>query len=129
MRRLLAGYPNLGAHDPEGYIAALIRVMAEYPQWAGERTIIKVDDEHADFPPSDKRLRTWLDEAVGPYRFAAEWEARAKKQIEDSGPDLSRPIAEPQGRVVTYGEYQATNRKERPIGVFETENRKVSYRG
>src|SRR6266446_5731093 len=63
-RRLLAGYPNLAAHDPEGYFAAMIAVMVEYPEWAGQRAIVKVDEENTDYPPTVPRLRKWLDDAV-----------------------------------------------------------------
>ncbi len=81
VRRLLAGYPNLGAHDPEGYVAVLTRAMTEFPLWAGERAVVKVDEENSQFPPSEKTLRKWLEDAVRPYKFAAEWEARTRQQL------------------------------------------------
>src|SRR5260221_11642361 len=67
--RLLAGFPNLSSHDPQGYIAALVQVMSEYPLWAGNQAILKVDAEDTQFPPSDRTLRKWLDDAVRPRKF------------------------------------------------------------
>src|SRR5262249_2371794 len=62
VRRLLAGFPNLGAHDPEGYIAVLTKAMSEYPHWAGQEVIVRVGQtENAQFPPSERTLRAWLD--------------------------------------------------------------------
>lgn len=81
VHRLMAGFPNLTAHDPTGYVAALVQVMSGYPKWAGEEAVVKVDPENAAFPPSDRLLRTWLDDAVRPWRFAAEWDARSAKQL------------------------------------------------
>ena len=136
-KRLLAGYPNLGAHDPEGYIAVMIDVMAQYPQWAGERAILKVDAENAQFPPSDKTLRKWLEEAVGPYRFAREWDARSNKQLEErkllEAPQ--EPIADSsEQRGTVYSNYdEAVAKHGRPIGVFEEHHmgakKTTPYRG
>jgi hypothetical protein len=87
VRRLLAGYPHLNAHDPEGYIAALVQVMESYPAWAGERAIVRVDAENAKFPPTDRVLRGWLEEHVRPYKFGEEWNRQARKQIAARAPD------------------------------------------
>jgi len=128
VRRLLAGYPNLGAHDPEGYIAALVAVMVEYPAWAGQRTILKVDEENTDFPPTDKRLRKWLDDAVRPYRFAEEWNARTAEQLAERTTEAAASKAAPQehrGKIVTCNDPQG---QERPIGAFE-QGRQLAYRG
>lgn len=114
----------------------MIATMAEYPQWAGQRAIYKVDQDNNDFPPPVPKLRAWLDEAVAPYRFAKEWDERAAKQIEERH-QLEAPQGEPkpqapQGRTVTYGEALAMGMT-RPIGVFEeahgSAKRTVLYRG
>jgi hypothetical protein len=81
VRRLLAGYPNLTAADPEAYLTALIEVMQGYPVWAGERAITRVDPENKDFPPSDKRLRSWLDEYVRPVVFANQYAQQSAEQL------------------------------------------------
>jgi hypothetical protein len=81
VRRLLAGYPNLAAHDPEGYLAALIGAMEQYPKWAGERAVMRVDEQNKIFPPTEKVLRAWLEEFIAPMRYAHEWEEKARRQI------------------------------------------------
>lgn len=131
VKRLLAGFPNLGAHDPEGYIAALIEVMGAYPEWAGQRTIAKVDEIKTEFPMSDKTLRTWLDDQVRPYRFEAEWKARSAKQIEERQDAPAQPVPQ-EGRGQIYWNYDeavAVNGGRPPIGAFEKIGRTVTYRG
>lgn len=133
-RRLLAGYPNLAAHDPEGYIAAMIAVMAEYPEWAGQRLIIKVDEENVEFPPPVPKLRKWLDEAIAPYRFAQEWEARTKAQLQErkalEAPDSDQHQAAERDLAQTYDAKHFTGavaKHGRPTGVFEAD-RQVPYK-
>lgn len=124
VRRLLAGYPNLSAIDPKSYLAAMIEVMGEYPAWAGQQAVLKVDEENSQFPPSDKTLRKWLEDAVRPYRFAQEWDERSRKQIAE------RPPEDPpkqylgttgDGGVGTvYSSYdKAVGKHGRPFGRFE----------
>lgn len=132
VRRLLAGYPNLNAHDPEGYIAALVQTVSDYPQWAGERIILRVDEERPEFPPAERVVRTWLEDAVRPHRFAAEWNARTLKQIAE------RPREEPEPKKdlgaigdgspgAIYSNYdEAVKNHGRPHGVFEAA-RQVPY--
>ncbi len=134
VRRLLAGYPVLNAHDPEGYMAAMVQVMGEYPAWAGQQAVLRVDkDGDARFIPSDKQLRMWLDDAIRPYKFSAEWLARSVKQIAE------RVKAEPEpvflgtrgdgGPGTIYSNYDEAVRKHgRPIGVNEP-GRQLVYRG
>jgi hypothetical protein len=131
VKRLLAGYPNLGAHDPDGYIAALISVMAEFPQWAGERSVLKVDAENSSFPPTEKELRKWLSDAVGPYRFAREWDARSKAQLEERKLLESKaPAADAdEQRGTIYSNYDEAFRLHgKPLGPFDP-GRTVRYRG
>jgi hypothetical protein len=123
VRRLLAGYPNLAAHDPKGYLAEMIEVMSQYPEWAGQRAIVKVDEENTDFPPPVPKLRRWLDDAVRPYRFAHEWNARTQKQIEDRPAEEVRPTSTPSGQIYTNFT-EAFAKYGRPIGPFEAEREK-----
>ena len=81
VRRLLAGYPNLSAADPEAYIAALIETMEGYPKWAGERAIMRVDQESADFSPSEKKLRLWLEELLHPIASASRYDKQSAEQL------------------------------------------------
>lgn len=124
VKRLLAGYPNLNAHDPQGYISALVQTMEEFPKWAGERTVLKVDIENAQFPPTDKLLRKWLDDMIRPYRFAAEWDVRSKQQIAERIEDKSEPVFRGTkgdgGAGTIYSNYDLAFEKHgRPTGVFE----------
>jgi len=139
VRRLLAGYPTINPHDPEGYIAALVQVMAEYPKWAGDRSITAVDREKSDFPPSDRKLRTWLDEAVRPWRYAADWDARSQQQVKErkaiEPPKTSEAQPEEaRGQIYTSANFhEAVAAHGRPLGVFETEHmgtkKTIPYRG
>lgn len=133
VRRFLAGYPNLGAHDPEGYIEAMIETMSLYPPWAGERVIIKVDEVNPEFPPSERQLRTWLDDAVRPFKFKQEWEARVKKQLEErseyeaANGQAQSQLPPQEGQSYTNFD-QAVKLHGRPIGPFE-HGRTAPYRG
>lgn len=131
-RRLLAGFPFLKAHDPDGYQTALDEVLSGYPRFAGERTIQRVDEERPEFPPSDRQLRSWLDDAVRPYRYAQEWNSRTKKQLAEREATEAAagnlPI-EPRGHIFTnYHEAVAANGGRPPIGPFDP-GRKLLYRG
>jgi hypothetical protein len=129
VKRLLAGYPNLVAHDPEGYFAEMIEVMSQYPEWAGQRAIAKVDEENADFAPPVPKLRKWLDDAVRPYRFTQEWNARSQKQIGERLPeDGSRPEPVSGGGKVFSNFDDAVAAHGRPSGAFEA-GRQIPYRG
>lgn len=125
VRRLLAGYPVLGAHDPEAYMAALIDTMSRYPAWAGERTIIRVDrDGDPKFPPAEAQLRKWLEEAVQPIRYAEEWSAAARRQIAQRPPNASQPVFSgvkgDGGPGTIYSNYDlAVKNHGRPKGYFE----------
>lgn len=124
MRRLLAGYPNLNAHDPEGYVAALVQTMEEFPQWAGERAILRVDEENKQFPPTEKVMRSWLTQSVQPYRFAVEWDERVAKQIAERPAEEPKPTflgtAGDGGPGTIYSDYEeAARRHGRPTGPFE----------
>lgn len=123
VRRLLAGYPNLGAHDPEGYVVALVQTMSQYPKWAGERVILRVDEEGDRFPPTEKALRSWLNDAVSALRFAEQWNARATKQLAERGPDEPKPPLGTRGDGgpgTVYSDYEeAMKRHGRPHGRFE----------
>lgn len=126
MRRLLAGFPNLGAHDPEGYIACMIEVMVQYPEWAGNRTISKVDESNPQFPPSDRQLRSWLDDAVGPFKFTVEWDKRSRLQLEERAQieASQEPAPQPQEGVQSYTNYdEAFKAHGRPTGRFEQPRR------
>lgn len=128
VKRFLAGFPNLGAHNPEGYILALVSVMVEFPIWAGNRVITKVDEVNPEFPPSERQLRMWLNEIVAPWRFAAEWNERARKQIAESpAPVEGRAAPEAQGEVFTNYD-EAFKKYGRPIGVNES-GRQLPHRG
>jgi hypothetical protein len=131
VKRLLAGFPNLAAHDPEGYVKALIEVMGTYPAWAGHSAIMKVDADN-EFPPSAKKLRVWLDDTVRPYRFAVAWNARSAKQIAESQQIPERPELPQEGRGQIYWNYDeavSANGNKPPIGAFEKIGRTVTYRG
>jgi hypothetical protein len=131
VRRLLAGYPNLGAHDPEGYIAALTECMSKYPLFAGQRTIFKVDEANKQFPPTEQELRGWLDDAVRPYRFSKQWETAAINQLDERDELQTKEKlpenTEPRGIIFTnYDEAVAAHG--RPFGAFDA-GRKLTYRG
>jgi hypothetical protein len=131
IRRLLAGYPNLGAHDPEGYIAALTECMSKYPLWAGQRTIFKVDEANKQFPPTEQELRGWLNDAVRPYRFSKQWEVATAKQLSEreelQGKEKAPEQPESRGTIFTnYDEAVAAHG--RPFGPFEP-GRQLPYRG
>lgn len=133
VRRLLAGYPNLGTHDPEAYIAALVETMAQYPLWAGQQSIVKVDVQNASFPPTEKELRSWLDDAVSPYKFRKEWDERLEKQfaLRAAFEGAAKPTVAADPNIKSYshsGFDDAVRAHGRPIGVFES-GRDRPYRG
>ena len=39
VKQLLNGFPNVNLTNPEGYMASLAAVFAEYPLWAGEEAV------------------------------------------------------------------------------------------
>jgi hypothetical protein len=132
VKRLIAGFPQLNAHDPIGYVEALVDVMSGYPLWAGQRVIVRVDEEKPEFAPSDRVLRSWLDDAVRPWRFAMDWEKAAAKQLKERE-ELQREgkkeqaQIEPRGTIFTnYDEAVAPHG--RPFGPFEP-SRQLPYRG
>src|SRR5262249_8873512 len=84
VRRLLVGYPNLTAPDPEGYLAALVDAMEGYPQWAGEHAVMRVDEENKKFPPTEKELRSWLKEYVRPFVFERQYNLHSMEQLAES---------------------------------------------
>lgn len=100
----------------------MIQTMSEYPTWAGERAILKVDEEDSDFPPSEKKLRSWLNDAVSAFRYAEQWNARVAKQLADRRTDEPRP-ASPKGDGApgtVYSNYdEAVKKHGRPYGPFE----------
>lgn len=126
VRRLLAGYPQVNLHDPQGYVAALVEVMEQYPAWAGQAAILKVDEEHAQFPPSDRTLRKWLEEAVSFWRANAERNRRIAKQLAEREPDEPAPKCMGvqgdggPGTIYDYrGFHDAVAKHGRPRGPFE----------
>lgn len=134
--QLLRNYPNLNAHDPAGYITALGEIFSEFPRWAGERAIVQMAEANPDFPPTGPRLRMTLADIVSPYRYAAEWDARADKQIAErklleAQPTPTQPEnKEERGQIYDATQFHdAVAKHGRPIGVFETTGRKVPYRG
>ena len=135
--RLLAGFPQLNLRDPDGYVAALVQVLMQYPSWAGEQAVLHRVCENPDFPPSDRRLRLWLADIVSPHRFVHEWNTKAKMQlaerktIEDQRKDQQAGVStEERGQIYDATQFaEAVAKYGRPIGVFETEGRKVPYRG
>jgi hypothetical protein len=126
---LLAGYPNLkNLADPEAYQAALIETMAKYPVWAGQRAILKVDESADDqFPPSEKTLRSWLEEFVRPFKFAAEWELRAAAQLKERDEAAIENGEPPRADGVTRYDYrsfdEAVKKHGRPIGMWDDDRR------
>lgn len=114
---------------------AMTEVMAAYPAWAGQQAIMRVD-ELADtkFPPTDRQLRAWLDDAVRPYRFAAEWNARSAKQIAERSQDVPQlpnylGTRGDGGTGTIYSNLdEAMRRHGRSIGPFES-GRLLPYRG
>jgi hypothetical protein len=134
--RLLRNYPNLNAHDPGGYINALGEIFSEFPRWAGDQAIVQMTAANPDFPPTGPRLRMTLADIMSPYRYAAEWDARADKQIAERKLLEAQPVpAESENKEERGQIYDATQfhdavaKHGRPIGVFETAGRKVPYRG
>lgn len=129
VRRLLAGYPNLSAHDPEGYLAVMIETMEKYPQWAGERTTMRVDERNNSFPPTEKDLRSWLEEFMSPARFATAWDGRARLQISerrddvDTAPKFSGMKGDGgPGTIYDFSRFdEAVAKHGRPRGRFEVE--------
>jgi hypothetical protein len=111
--------------------------LSEYPRWAGERAILKVDEEKPEFPPSDRVLRSWLDDAMRPYRYAQQWDARAADQIKEREAIERVQANNPQAHDVApcgqiyrnYVEAVAANGGKPPIGAFEKIGRTVTYRG
>ena len=129
VRRMLAGFPNLNAHDPEGYRIALIEVMSDYPIWAGEQAVLKAAEENPDYPPTGPRLRVWLAELVRPHRFVQEWNARSIKQIAERLPEdasTAKPVSG--GGKVFHNFDDAVAQHGRPVGPFEA-GRQLAYQG
>lgn len=107
-------------------MVALVQAMSEYPQWAGERSILRVDEENARFPPTEKVLRGWLNDAVSAFRFAKQWDDRTAKQIAERGPDDDRPTylgtKGDGGPGTVYSNYvEAVKRHGRPFGRFDAD--------
>lgn len=140
VERMLRNYPNLNAHDPAGYITALGEIFAEFPKWAGEQAIVQQAAANPDFPPTGPRLRSTLADIVSPHRYAAEWNARNEKQIEDRK-EFERELAQepqpeegPRGQIYDATQFhEAVAKHGRPIGAFEDHHmgakRTVRYRG
>lgn len=131
--RLLRNYPNLNAHDPEGYIAALGEIMLVFPRWAGERAIVRMAEETPDFAPTGPRLRATLADIVRPYRYAVDWDARARRQMREreaqgaKAQQHTEAAGEQRGKIDTnYAEAVAEHG--RPFGAFEP-GRKLPYGG
>lgn len=103
---------------------ALVQTMSGYPQWAGERSILRVDEENDRFPPTEKVLRGWLNDAVSAIRFAEQWKIQAAKQIAERGAEDTRPTflgtKGDGGPGTIYSSYEeATKRHGRPYGRFD----------
>jgi hypothetical protein len=64
-------------------MTALIADMLKYPLWAGKRVVECRASENPHFPPSAPALRKWLEDEIRPYRFAQEWDERARLQVEE----------------------------------------------
>lgn len=134
--RLLRNYPNLNAHDPQGYITALGEIMLAFPKWAGERAIVRMAEESPDFPPPGPRLRLTLKEIVSPWRFVAEWDARTREQFRKREERETRQneddpaTSAPRGKIYSdyYEALAAAADGRSPFGAFSKE-RKLPYRG
>jgi hypothetical protein len=102
--------------------------MCEFPKWAGEQAVFRVREQNPDFPPSDGRLRLCLVDAVRPYRFAAEWNAQAQKQIAERPIEETKvPLSAERQSTVCTDFTEAFAAHGRPIGPFET-GRQLPYR-
>jgi hypothetical protein len=129
VRRMLAGFQNLSAHDAEGYRIALIEVMSDYPIWAGEQAVLKAAEQNPDFPLTAPRLRIWLAELVRPHRFVEEWNARSQKQIAERLPEHASTAEPVSGGGKVFSNFDdAVAAHGRPIGPFEA-GRQCPYRG
>jgi hypothetical protein len=72
VKQLLNGFPNVNLTNPEGYMASLAAVFAEYPLWAGEEAVYRGGGSRdPNFPPSSYALRDLLEGLV----FVAELES------------------------------------------------------
>jgi hypothetical protein len=94
---------------------------------------MRVDEQRPEFPPSDRVLRTWLEDSTRPYRFVAEWEERAKQQLaerEQIEAERERHPETPQEQrgVILSNFTEAVAAHGRPFGAFEP-GRRLIYRG
>lgn len=86
-RRLLGCYRAGDANDPEVYIAAVVAVLAQYPA----DVIRAVTEPTTGLPsrlnwlPTVREVTQACEEIEGPRRRTREWEAGARRQIEDRG--------------------------------------------
>lgn len=100
MRKLLASYPSLNLHDPEGYVADIVSLLTGYPFWAGERAVDKIKDT-SKFVPTRAEIKPLLEEQVRIPRYAEEWDRGAQ---ETTAARLEGPAKE---RRETYEELKA----------------------
>lgn len=82
---LIGCYRTGDANDPETYVAAIISVLAGYPV----EVIREVTEPATGLPskvswlPTVAEVKKACDELWGPWRYAQEWEAGARRQIAD----------------------------------------------
>lgn len=87
-RRLLGCYRTGDANDPEVYISAVVAVLAQYPP----DVIRSVTEPTTGLPsklnwlPTVREVTQACEEIEGPRRRIREWEASARRQIQDRKP-------------------------------------------
>lgn len=75
MRQMLGSYPSLSLHDPETYMAGMVRLLLGYPGWAGDGAVKRAigSDECKFSPPTQGVLRPLLEDEVRVHRYAEDW--------------------------------------------------------
>lgn len=82
---LLGCYRSGDANDPEIYVRSVIAVLSAYPADVMDRVVDPVTGlpSRLQWLPSVAEIRKACEELYGPMRRAAEWDAGAKRQLEE----------------------------------------------
>ncbi len=137
--RLLDRYPNLNAHNPEGYMLELGRETAKHPKWAGSQAIeewaaisrAKIQRREADFPPTVNEWAAILHGIMAPHRFSKSWDVRSAAQIAERPKVAAEPrysAGGGKGTIYNFRQFDdAVAKHGRPIGAFEKDRKTVPY--
>lgn len=84
-RCLLGSYRVGDAHDPEVYIAQVVRVLEQYPVEVMREVSAKLPEE-SKWLPTIAEVKSACERCWAPMRWAIQWEQDARRQMENRTP-------------------------------------------